>query len=102
MIIRLTPDAIRDLEDGIDFYNGLGEGVGAYFHDSISADIDSLVLFAGIHASINGCHYTRASRFPFIIWYRVSEKAIVIVAVLDGRMEPDAAREKLNRRLEDG
>jgi hypothetical protein len=25
-----------------------------YFHDSISADIDSLLLYAGVHAKVDG------------------------------------------------
>jgi hypothetical protein len=39
-----------DFADGCDFYGDIGPNLATYFHDSISADIDSLLLCAGVHA----------------------------------------------------
>jgi hypothetical protein len=49
MRIKILSSAIDDLHSGRLFYERQGEGLGEYFFDSIFADIDSLMLYAGIH-----------------------------------------------------
>lgn len=49
MKIKLLFSALEDLSNGRLFYEKQGEGLGEYFFDSLFSDIDSLVLFAGIH-----------------------------------------------------
>ena len=50
MRIKISGGAERDIADGCDFYGDIDPNLATYFHDSISADIDSLLLYAGIHA----------------------------------------------------
>ena len=52
--IVILRSAIEDLIQGQAFYERQGEGLGDYFEESLSADIDSLRLFAGIHALVHG------------------------------------------------
>ena len=100
MKIKISGGAERDIADGCDFYGDIDPNLATYFHDSISADIDSLLLYAGVHAKVDGWHYTFASRFPFVIWYGVTEDIVVVYAVLDGRRDPDRnARALRQRRL---
>jgi len=49
MNVVILEDAGEDLESGAQFYESCATGVGDYFLDSILSDLDSLVLFAGIH-----------------------------------------------------
>lgn len=70
MQVRIARSAERDLLDGFAFYERQQEGIGAYFLDSLFADVDSLVLYGGIHAKPDGrLHRTLAKRFPFAIYY---------------------------------
>jgi hypothetical protein len=87
--IKLTDDAIDDLEVGMSFYEDKRSGLGGYFRDCLTADISSLTIFAGIHNQIDGSFYTPSNRFPFVIWYRIQQSCVVVFAVLDGRAEPD-------------
>lgn len=48
MKIRLLSSALDDLYEGRLFYEKQGEGLGEYFFDSLSSDIDSLTLYGGI------------------------------------------------------
>jgi hypothetical protein len=48
MTIRILESAQEDLLQGFFFYEEQQPGVGVYFFDTLSAEIDSLVLFAGI------------------------------------------------------
>ena len=98
MRIKISAGAERDIADGCDFYHDIDLNLATYFHDSISADIDSLLLYAGVHAKVDGWHYTFASRFPFVIWYGVVGDHVVVYAVLDGRRDPDRNVHALRRR----
>jgi hypothetical protein len=49
MTVVILEDAAEDLESGVQFYEWCATGVGNYFLDSILSDLDSLVLFAGVH-----------------------------------------------------
>lgn len=49
MKIQVLTAAINDLEDGRLFYQQQGEHLGSYFLDSLFSDIDSLIIYAGIH-----------------------------------------------------
>ena len=64
MTIRILPSAAEDLYAGRLFYEGQGTGLGEYFFDSLFSDIDSLVLYAGVHMKVFGYHRLLAKRFP--------------------------------------
>ncbi len=49
MTVVILEDAAEDLESGAQFYESCATGVGDYFLDSILSDLDSLILFAGVH-----------------------------------------------------
>jgi hypothetical protein len=49
MKVRVLRPALEDLASGREFYNQQREGVGDYYFDSLFSEIDSLVLYAGIH-----------------------------------------------------
>ena len=73
MNIFLARSAEQDLLDGHGFYERQAPGVGTYFLDSLFADIDSLVLYAGIHPKPDGrFHRTLAKRFPYAVHYQPS------------------------------
>jgi plasmid stabilization system protein ParE len=95
MNIEILDDAQEDIASGMFFYESQQYGAGEYFLDSISSDIESLHLYAGIHAVRYGCHYLHAKRFPYTIYYTVHEHTIRIVAVLDDRQHPAKTHKRL-------
>lgn len=56
MKLRILSAAIEDLASGRTFYDQQGPGLGDYFFDSLFAEIDSLVLFGGMHSVRHGHH----------------------------------------------
>lgn len=48
--ISLLKEVEQDLKDGKKFYNQIENGVGNYFWDSLIAEIESLIIYAGIHS----------------------------------------------------
>ena len=89
MKIRILSSAFNDLARGRDFYKQQGEGLDGYFLDSLFSDIDSLMLYAGIHRKVFGFHRLLSKRFPHAIYYRMeTENEVVVYRVLDCRKNP--------------
>lgn len=95
MKIQILHEAELDLLDGFKLYEQQVPGLGEYFLDSLFADIDSLLLFAGAHEMYLSYHRLLARRFPFAIFYRVSDDVIEVWSILDCRQDP----EKIMKRL---
>jgi hypothetical protein len=88
----------EDLEEGRLFYDRKGAGIGSYFFDSLISDIESLMLYAGIHSKQYALYRMLSKRFPFAIYYEIREDIVIVVAVLDMRREPAWIRGKLEER----
>jgi len=97
MRIKILSSALDDLHKGRLFYEKQGEGLGEYFLDSLFSDIDSLVLYGGIHTMVFGYHRVLAKRFPYGIYYRIEDDTVVVVwRVLDLRRDPLKIRQALD------
>jgi len=96
--IVLLSEASIDLDQGRKFYNKLQLGVGDYFYDSLIADIESLYLYAGIHPRYADYHYMLSHRFPFAVYYEISDGVAIVVAVLDMRRNPAWLHTQLGER----
>ena len=97
MKVRVLRWALDDLGSGCEFYDQQQEGVGAYFFDSLFSDIDSLVLYAGIHCVQFGYHRMLARRFPYAVYYRIIQGEAVVFRVLDCRRDPGWIRKALEQ-----
>jgi len=93
--IQVLDEADEDLQDGRDFYEQQEPGVGGYFAAALAADIDSLVLYAGIHPKEFGFHRALSKRFPFGVYYLVEDEVVRVYAVLDLRRDPAWIRRRL-------
>lgn len=96
MTIEVLDDAKDDLVAGYHFYEEQAPGLGSYFLDSLFADIDSLLLYAGIHRVVHGSHRCLASRFPFAVYYRLEGDVVRVRAVLDCRQRPSSIRRRVS------
>ncbi len=98
MRIRILPSAIEDLEAGKNFYERQAPDLGDYFQDCLFSDIDSLVLYAGIHRVVFGFHRLLSKRFPYAVYYRlVGGEVAVVYRVLDCRRDPARIRRSLGQ-----
>lgn len=95
MRIKILDGAEKDLLEGFEFYEGQAKGLGSTFLDSVLSDIESLHLYAGIHATYFGYHRLLAKRFPFAIYYKIKNSAVHVYAVLDCRRNPTWMHERL-------
>ncbi len=95
MRIKLLSSALEDLYESRLFYDKQGEGLGDYFFDSLFSDIDSLVLYGGIHPKVFGYYRMLAKRFPYAVYYQLEEETVVVWRVLGLRRDPEKIKQVL-------
>ena len=89
MNIEILDLAELDIFDGFHFYESQEAGLGSYFLNGIYSDIESLRLYAGIHLKPHkNFHRLLSQRFPFAIYYSVSNETAFVHAVVDCRRDP--------------
>jgi hypothetical protein len=98
MNIVVLEDAAEDIEAGRHFYEACEEGVGDYFVQSILSDVESLVLYAGIHRKVFGFHRLLSKRFPYAIYYLVEADTSFVYGILDMRRNPTWIKNTLSQR----
>lgn len=81
-------EVLIDLKIAEEFYEKQNKGLGSYFRDTIVSDIESLLLYAGIHNKVFGLYRLLSKRFPYGIYYEINDDVVIIVAVLDLRQNP--------------
>jgi hypothetical protein len=96
MKVEILDQACDDLVAGSHFYEKQAPGLGSYFLDSLFSDIDSLILYGGIHRIVFGFHRALSKRFPFAIYFHVAGELVRVYAVLDCRRNPTWIRRKLS------
>lgn len=98
MKIRLLSLALRDLERGRRFYEQQRQGLGAYFIDALTSDIDALLIHAGVHQRVFGYFRALSKRFPYAIYYQVDADHVSVWRVLDCRQNPARLEDDLGGR----
>lgn len=94
--IRISEDALQDLNDGFLFYEAQERGLGDYFVACLRADIEGLKISAGVHRVAYQDYHRLLSRvFPYGIFYTMEQGCAVVWAVIDLRRDPAWIREKL-------
>ena len=96
--VVISREAVEDLEEGRSFYERRQPGVGDYFWDSLLSDMESLAIFAGVHAKQFGLFRMLSKRFPYGIYYENDQKAAYIVAILPMRRDPAWIRTRIHSR----
>jgi len=87
--VRVFRGAKEDLRDGFAFYEAQERGLGDYFYDCLMSDIDALAYYGGVHRQYRGFYKALSARFPFAIYYKLSDGTVRVYAVLDNRRNPE-------------
>lgn len=100
MRIEILDKAENDLVEGYRFYEAQQSGLGSYFIESLYSDIESLCLHAGVHRiACKNLHRLLSKRFPFAIYYSLTDKAARIHAVVVAAGGPHGFASICNRKL---
>ena len=88
MKLKVLDLAEADLLAGFAFYENQSPGLGMYFLDTLHSDIESLLLYAGVHRKVMGYYRLLSRRFPYAIYYRIETEQTEVWRVLDCRRDP--------------
>jgi hypothetical protein len=75
--IKISSDALSDLNEGFLFYEQQDQGLGDYFTSCLRADIEELRLSGGLHRIVHRRFYRSLSRvFPCGIFYTLEKETV--------------------------
>ncbi len=97
MQIEIHEDALSDLKKSYWFYENQQTGLGDYFLDTVYSEIESLVVFAGIHRKIYGVYRLLVRKFPFAVYYDTTGGRVDVWSILDCRRDPKWIKTKIIR-----
>ena len=73
--------------------------MGDYFLNSLYSDIDSLMIYSGIHpVKFDEYYCVLSKRFPFAIYYYIEKETVYVDAILDSRQNPERIGKRLGRK----
>jgi|SRR6185503_18935770 len=94
--IRISEEAVRDLQEGFLFYEAQERGLGDYFVTCLRADIERLRVHAGIHRIVYKDYRRLLGKvFPYGLFYTVEADCVILWAVIDLRRDPEWIRQRL-------
>jgi len=96
--VVVSREVVEDLEEGWTFYETRQAGIGNYFWDSLLSDMESLSIFAGVHAKQYGFFRMLSRRFPYGIYYDIDQDTAYVVAILPMRRDPAWIKARVRSR----
>ena len=97
MRVELRDEARADLAEGAWFYGRQARGLDAHFLECLFEDLRTLETKSGIHEKYRGFYRKLSKRFPFAIYYLVTDDVVDIVAILDCRSNSKSTDTRLGR-----
>ncbi len=99
MRVELRDEARDDLVHGARFYGRQSPGLDDYFIECLREDLRILETTSGIHEMYRGFYRKLSKRFPFAIYYLVTDDIVDVVAILDCRSNPKSIDARLGRTM---
>lgn len=97
-ILYLREEAEQDLEDARQWYEKRSPGLGAEFIDAVRLQMQKIVDFP---ENFSICHLTvrrvTMSKYPYVLYYRVLEDLIEVLAVVHARQSTRIWRQRISK-----
>lgn len=97
MRVELREEARDDLVVGAMFYRRQVATLEDHFISCLRDDLRNLETTFGVHERYRGFYRKLSRRFPFAIYYLVTDEVVDVVAILDCRMDSDAIDHRISR-----
>jgi len=95
--LKIDQEALLDIQEIIEWYNGQAQGIGVSFLKQITSQINSLkktpFIYSNRYADVR-CMIIK--KFPFMVHYKIdsSQKTIIIFAVFHTSRNPKIWEER--------
>lgn len=88
MNVQFRPEVVADLASAADWYDDREAGLGDAFMDEyrrvLAMTINSPLSRPELHS---GMRWRKFLRFPYLLWYRLSDDRLVVIGVLHARQD---------------
>ena len=88
MRIEILGCGHRDIVNGSRFYDEQQQGLGNYFASYVYSELESLVVFAGVHVRYAGYYKMILKKFPYSVYYKIEDGVVKVWRILDNRRNP--------------
>lgn len=83
------PEARDDLDAAYEYYESRSDGLGDRFLNSVRQAVGRIEINPALHGEVaEGIRACPTRRFPFVLYYRVEEVRVLVIAVRHGRDNP--------------
>lgn len=94
-IISITPKALEDLQQAIDYYNEQLQGMGIRFEDNVNDTFGKIQKMPEAASfAYDTVRYKIVEDFPFIITYEELETSIAILRIFNTHQDDDKMLKK--------
>ena len=97
MEVGILKSAQNDLRRGFRFYEMSQIGAGAYFVKTLIFEAQTLEITAGIHCKQGNLFHVMSKKFPYRIYYQISDSIVYVRAILDARQDPSTIQQREKR-----
>jgi plasmid stabilization system protein ParE len=93
--VIIRPEAEQDLEEARNWYEGQRTGLGGEFVGAVDDVLGRIGDFPELYpAEYRGVRRAVLSRFPYVVYYRTTDSAVEVLAVLHGSRHPRTWRSR--------
>ena len=93
----VEPEAEQDISDGYGWYESRRTGLGPEFLQELESSLNRVVENPLSYTEvIEGVRRSVVRRFPYLIYYRITEQEIRVLAVLPAAQDPEYIESRLN------
>jgi toxin ParE1/3/4 len=83
--VVLRPEASRDAEEARDYLEGQRAGLGQAFLDRLNEELTRIGSMPQLYGVVwRNVRAARLRQFPFIVYYRVHDDRVEVLAVMHG------------------
>ena len=87
--IILRPEAQDDVLETRDWYDAQQPGFGDVFNDALKEFVERIRATPETYApALKNVRRGKLRRFPYVVYYRILDDRIEVIAVLHGRRDP--------------
>lgn len=91
--LRFHPDVPGDLVSALNYYEQISPKLADRFRENIDQKFDQIVERPeSFPTDVEAIRFAKIKRFPYLIFFVVKEKTVLVIAILHGAMNPQAWR----------
>ncbi len=86
-LVILSPNAIDDIQKGIDYYKEIDISLGKRFYDAIKSTMNELSRFPNYQIKYKNVRVRAVKRFPYLMHFIIEDNKVIVYGVRFDKMK---------------